>query len=142
MAKFTLTKEYVAARLEPVAKAGDWSAFVGDIDPAVRWVIGSETNDPARMTGVYNLASWTTMVAGPLRARLADGVKANILSLEVVGTKAIIEILGEATQKNGQPYNNRYAWFLTYSEETGKIVQIAEYLDTALVQDVVRTNPL
>ncbi|KAJ7205948.1 hypothetical protein C8J57DRAFT_1463006 [Mycena rebaudengoi] len=126
MAKFTLTKEYVAALLEPITKAGDWSTFVGDIDPAVRWVIGSEKKDPARMTGVYNLASWRTEVGAsvPLGSRLKDGAKISVLSLEVVGTKAIVEIHSERTKKNGQPYNTQHAWFLTYSEETGNCADL------------------
>jgi hypothetical protein len=47
---------------------------------------------------------------------------------------------------NSSPYifhlhsGHRYAWFLIFSEETGKIVEIREYLDTALVQEVNQTN--
>lgn len=31
-----------------------------------------------------------------------------ITELEVVGQKAIAEIVGKGMQKNGRPYNNRY----------------------------------
>lgn len=38
-------------------------------------------------------------------------------------------------------YNYRFAWFLVFSAETGKIVEIREYMNTALVQEVMETNP-
>ncbi|KAJ6502784.1 hypothetical protein C8R47DRAFT_1039287 [Mycena vitilis] len=137
MAKFTLTEDYVQKLLEPVHRAADWSSFVAEIDPNVRWVIAGETKDAVRMTGVYNLASWTEEIAKPLSSHMTGGtVKMNVSTIDVVGNKAILEAYGEATTLKGLPYNNRYAWFLIFSEETGKIVEIREYLDTALVQQV------
>jgi ketosteroid isomerase-like protein len=35
----------------------------------------------------------------------------------------------------------RYAWFLVFSEETGKVVEIREYCDTALLQEISEMNP-
>ncbi|KAJ6575547.1 hypothetical protein DFH09DRAFT_1276769 [Mycena vulgaris] len=138
MAKFTLTPAHVTALLDPEAKL---APFLAAIDPDVRWVIASEKKDPARMTGIYNLASWIEEVATPGRAKLTEeGLKMIVSSLDVIGNKAIVEAYGEAMQLNGRPYNNRYAWFLIFSEETGKIVEIREYMDTALVQELHQTN--
>ncbi|KAJ7470133.1 hypothetical protein B0H11DRAFT_2224101 [Mycena galericulata] len=140
MTKFTLTHAHVASLLDPVGK-GDWSSFVGAIDPDVRWVIASEKQDNERMTGVYNLASWNEQVRTPLTTKVKNQeVKMSISSFDVVGNKAIVQAYGEAVQLNGKPYNNHYAWFLTFSEETGKVVEIREYLDTALVHEVNTTN--
>ncbi|KAJ7677020.1 hypothetical protein DFH06DRAFT_976290, partial [Mycena polygramma] len=151
---FTLTEAHVQKFLEPVHRAADWSSFVVEIDPNVRWVIAGETKDAVRMTGVYvrpfslyshmyhrlcarNLTSWTEEIAKPLSSHMTGGtVKMNVSAIDVVGNKAILEAYGEATTLKGLPYNNRYAWFLSFSEETGKIVEIREYLDTALVQQV------
>ncbi|KAJ6506235.1 hypothetical protein C8R47DRAFT_1101639 [Mycena vitilis] len=117
MAKFTLTEAHVKNLLDP-AREGNWAAFVGGIDPNVRWVIASETKDP-----------------------LVDGLlKMTVSSIDIIGTKAILEAYGEATTTKGRPYNNRYAWFLVFSEETGKIVEIREYMDTALVQEMIQAN--
>ncbi|KAJ7470246.1 hypothetical protein B0H11DRAFT_2434460 [Mycena galericulata] len=140
MTKFTLTHAHVASLLDPVGK-GDWSVFVGAIDPNVRWIIASEKQDSERMTGVYNLASWNEQVRTPLTTKLKNQeVKMSISSFDVVGNKAIIQAYGEGVQLNGKPYNNHYAWFFTFSEETGKVVEIREYLDTALVHEVNTTN--
>ncbi|KAJ7800313.1 hypothetical protein B0H14DRAFT_2387400 [Mycena olivaceomarginata] len=142
MAKFTLDLAHVKALLDPPsATPPDWVPFVSGIDPDVRWFIASEKKDPARKTGVYNLASWTEEVAKPLAAVLAGPLRMTTTSIDIVGNKAITEAYGEATQVNGRPYNNRYAWFLVFSEETGKVVEIREYCDTALLQEIGETNP-
>ncbi|KAJ7736661.1 hypothetical protein B0H16DRAFT_1466555 [Mycena metata] len=135
MTKFTLTQDHVASLLE-----GDWSAFFGVIDPNVRWVMASEKQDSGK-TGIYNLASWVEEVRKPFAAKMKDGeYKMSIRSLHVVGNKAIVEGDGVAVQMNGKPYNNHYAWFFTFSEDTGRIIEIHEYLDTALVNEVYATN--
>ncbi|KAJ7673878.1 hypothetical protein DFH06DRAFT_978854 [Mycena polygramma] len=137
MAKFTLTEAHVRKLYEPVQREGNWSSFLAEIDPNVRWVIAGETKDPVRMTGVYDLASWTEEIAKPLGSHMTGGtVKMTVSFIDVIGNKAILEAYGEATTLKGLPYNNRYAWFFLFSEETGKIVEIREYLDTALVQQV------
>lgn len=56
-----------------------------------------------------NLQEWLTKVGGPLGDKLVGERKFTLDELEVVGNKAILEISGSATQKNGKPYNNRYA---------------------------------
>ncbi|KAJ7912395.1 hypothetical protein B0H13DRAFT_2660118 [Mycena leptocephala] len=137
MAQFTLTHAHVDALLSPASRDANWEPFIAAIDPNVRWVIASETRDPIRKTGVYNVASWRAEVNKPLLASLDErGLRMTVSSLDIVGNKAIVEAYGVATQGNGRPYNNRYAWFLIFSEATGKIVEIREYLDTALVQEV------
>ncbi|KAJ7614361.1 hypothetical protein FB45DRAFT_1008614 [Roridomyces roridus] len=119
--KFPLTLEYAQSLVEPLAK-GDLGPFMGVIDPDVRWRIASEDKDPKKMTGVYRLLN----EAPPALT---------IQYLQTVGNRIIMEIDGEAVQKNGNPY----AWFFIFSEETGKVVEIHEYCDTALVQEVVQT---
>ncbi|KAJ7673681.1 hypothetical protein DFH06DRAFT_978914 [Mycena polygramma] len=141
MLKFTLTEAHVKTLVDPVSRDGNWAAFLGEIDPNVRWVIASETKDLVRMTGVYNLASWMEEIGKPLRSLMVGGaVKLIVSSIDIIGNKAILEARGEATTTKGRPYNNRYAFFLVFSEETGKIVEIREYLNTALVQEVNEAN--
>ena len=57
-------------------------------------------------------------------------------SLEVIGLKAIAECSGFGVQNDGEPYQNRFAWFLKFSGETGKIVEIREYMHTALTKEM------
>ncbi|KAF8190973.1 hypothetical protein K438DRAFT_1970722 [Mycena galopus ATCC 62051] len=140
MAKFALTRKHVDTIFDAMSQ-NDANTFFAAVDPDVRWVIGSETKDPVRKTGVYNVASWVAEVATELRSRFVDGaIKMTIVSVDIVGNKAIAELRSEAVQKNGKPYCNRYVWILIFSEDTGKIVEIREYLDTAHVQEVIEGN--
>ncbi|KAJ7457144.1 hypothetical protein B0H11DRAFT_2243679 [Mycena galericulata] len=116
--KFALTPAHVSSLMDPLV-AGDPGPFGAAIDPEVHWIIGSEKKDPERLTGVSNVASWLQEVNAPLYSRLTAPPKMFVDSFVVVGNTAI---------------------FLTFSEETGKIVKIREYLDTALVQEVMQTN--
>ncbi|TKA75072.1 hypothetical protein B0A49_03271 [Cryomyces minteri] len=137
-----LTVDEVRSILEPAAR-GEWAPFMEAVDAEVRWVIGSEEKSAANMTGTYNLASWQSEVAIPLAARLDGLPKMKIESLTIAGQTAIAECFGSATQKNGRPYHNRsYVWFLKFSPESGKIIEIREYLDTALVREVNLNNEL
>lgn len=58
-------------------------------------------------------------------------------SLEVVGLKVFAECSGFAMQTDGSPYHNRFAWFLKFSEKTGKIVEIHEDMDTGLAREAI-----
>lgn len=80
---------------------------------------------------------------------------------QIVGQKAIVEAYGTSTQLNGKPYHNKYVpstssqsiaevltapfrsycWILYVSEETGKIFKITEYMNTALVKEVLAAEP-
>ncbi len=54
------------------------------------------------------MQSWLEKVNRPLLARLEGGVlNMAIDTVDVVGSKAIVEASGSATQKSGKPYNNR-----------------------------------
>jgi len=47
----------------------------------------------------------------------------------------VVESRGRVTTKTGKPYNNAYC--MIYRMKAGKIVEITEYLDTALVDAVL-----
>ncbi|KAK7042859.1 ketosteroid isomerase [Favolaschia claudopus] len=135
--KFILDKAYINSFFDALQK-GDLSY----IDPNVKWIIGSETKDPVRLTGVYNLESWVNEVKNPLWSRLQNqAVAATATSIDIItNNKAIVELVGNGIQLNGNPYNNHYVWILFFSD-AGKIIGIREYMDTALCQEVMTKNP-
>jgi ketosteroid isomerase-like protein len=152
---FTLTRERVLSIFDGTGK-GDWTAFVESIDPNVRWWIASDVKDPLSKSGIYvrpflfgghlhfkadinlqNLQQWIDEVNKDLRASIKDGyAEMKLNSLDIVGLKAIAECSGFAVQTDGEPYQNRFAWFFTFSAETGKIVEIHEYMHTALTKEM------
>ncbi|KAL2350082.1 hypothetical protein BJ546DRAFT_486598 [Cryomyces antarcticus] len=108
-------------------------------DAEVRWsLIVRRGAPPTRLA--YNLANWQSEVAIPLAARLYGLPKMETKSLTVAGQTAIAGCFGSATQRNGRPYHNRCVWFLKFSSESGKIIEIREYLETALVREVKLNN--
>ncbi|KAL1668650.1 hypothetical protein GGF50DRAFT_111064 [Schizophyllum commune] len=151
MSSFTLTEAHVRSLLAPgVEKPGDvsltafapGSPFMEALDPNLRWVItdaDGECIPGVRAEGVYNLAQWEQKVRDPLLACLAGPIGLRTDKIYIAGNVAIAETAGSCVQKNGQPYNNKYAWFLTFSPE-GKIVEIHEYLNTALLERVFAAN--
>jgi ketosteroid isomerase-like protein len=84
-----------------------------------------------------NLQQWKDKVCDHLLTSIKDGYQEMKLnSLDVIGLKAIAECSGFAVQNDGEPYQNKFAWFLTFSAETGKIVEIHEYMHTALTKEM------
>ncbi|KAH8918218.1 hypothetical protein BT69DRAFT_1338345 [Atractiella rhizophila] len=131
-----VSKEFVQQIFAHCEK-NEWDEFCTYLDPDVRWWINDDKEDDYTHTGIYNVASWKEKVGVPLWARLKDGVNTmKISSLNVFGNLSIVECIGNATQKNGQPF----AWFFVFDEETGKVKEIREYMNTAHVADVMRNN--
>ncbi|KAH6694860.1 hypothetical protein BKA61DRAFT_498691, partial [Leptodontidium sp. MPI-SDFR-AT-0119] len=89
-----------------------------------------------------NLQGWLDKVAPLIQVKLEGPLRMNVESLDIIGNKAVIEASGSATQKNGNPYENLYCWIMTFGDETGKAVAIKEYMNTALVKEVIETNPI
>ncbi|KAI9701404.1 MAG: hypothetical protein M1820_006495 [Bogoriella megaspora] len=139
MAPFTLTPDYIFNFLNEAA-AGNPGPFAEALDPEVRWRIGNESSDEVAKTGIFNRQGWMEQVYAPLQSKL-EGEKLQLIPLEVdvVGNKAFVEFRGEATQKNGKPYNNFYLWVMTF-DASGKATEIREYLDTILVHEVFSNN--
>ncbi|ORY59416.1 hypothetical protein BCR35DRAFT_254694, partial [Leucosporidium creatinivorum] len=115
--------------------------FLEAIDPNVHWQIAGPERQLDSAQGIFNVAEWKELINKPLLARLdSNGLKMAVESVDVIGQRAIVECSGTATQKNGKPYNNFYCWIFHFSEETGKVVKIYEYLNTHLVYEVSRDN--
>ncbi|KAJ7055765.1 hypothetical protein C8F01DRAFT_1258140 [Mycena amicta] len=143
--KFTLTEPIVTAIFDDTAR-GEWGSWVGAIDPDVRWWIASDKKDPRYPSGVHNVASWMSEVGGQMQPCL-DGqpLKMRLSALDIVGNKAIVEAVEEATQANAKPYDMRRTQPASvsgtpFSPATGKIVEIHEYVNTAHLRDVIEGN--
>jgi uncharacterized protein len=67
----------------------------------------------------------------PLGARLAERYRATADRIIADGSFVVVQATGHATTKRGDPYNNEYCF--VYRLEEGRIQEVTEYLDTALV---------
>jgi len=75
----------------------------------------------------------------PLYAQFADDYKNKAHRIFADGDFVIVECEGSVTTTSGKPYKNQYC--LIFRLENGKIKEMTEYLDTALVNDVLAPPP-
>ncbi|KAK7014235.1 ketosteroid isomerase [Favolaschia claudopus] len=130
--QFILTKAYTEKLFETLF-SDPLTGITTYFDPSMKFIAVQEEK-------VYTLEEWT-QIGGIITSRLKDGKVAMVpTAIDVAGNKAFMELAGTATQLNGKPYNNRYVWILIFNE-TGKVVELREYFDTALVQELMQTNP-
>jgi len=137
-----LTKKYIEELLDGFTQ-GNPMPMMNAIHDDVKWMMGSTNQDPRRRTGIFNKAEWHKTFIVDFKSKVKDGqVNLKVLDLNVIESKnlAIAEIASTATQNNGKPYDNRYAIFVVFDDKGEKIVEIREFLDTALIEEVFTTN--
>lgn len=61
---------------------------------------------------MQNLQSWYEKIAMPNASRLEGPLLMETTSIDIVGHKAFVEAVSDATMKNGKPYNNRCVYVL------------------------------
>nr|WP_320162018.1 nuclear transport factor 2 family protein [uncultured Methanoregula sp.] len=99
---------------------------------------------------------WTVMGTHPLAGRyhnretfinstfrrlnrvLKDGVLLRVTGILVSGDTAAVELEALSTALNGKPFGNRYCWICRF--DSGQIVEVRAYLDSALVQKLLDEN--
>lgn len=74
----------------------------------------------------------------PLFAQFAGRYTNTAQRILADGDFVVVECRGQTTTKSGKPYNNTYCYVIHMQE--GKMKELTEYLDTALV-DAVLTPP-
>lgn len=70
-----------------------------------------------------------------LGARLDGRYKASAERIIAEGPHVVVQARGQATTKNGDPYDNEYCFI--YRFENGRIKEVTEYMDTALVESAL-----
>jgi len=75
----------------------------------------------------------------PLFAQFEEGYRNKPIRLIAEGDLVVVECEGSVMTKSGKPYNNQYC--LIFRLENGKIKELTEYLDTALVNEALDPPP-
>lgn len=75
----------------------------------------------------------------PLFAQFADDYTNRASRFFADGDYVIVECEGRVTTQAGTPYNNQYC--LIFRLENGKLKEVTEYLDTALVDEALDPPP-
>ena len=71
---------------------------------------------------------------GPLFGQLKAGIASSIEALIAEDDMVVALTLGQAETHDGTPYNNTYCQVLRIAD--GKIAEVREYMDTALIDAV------
>lgn len=112
--------------------AGDGRAFLDAMAEDVVWTI---TGGTAWSRSYRGKASVLRDLLVPLRAQQDGPNRLTASRFIAEDDLVVVEAQGNATTKAGQPYNNRYCFIFRIRD--GKIVAITEYMDTALVNEVL-----
>jgi uncharacterized protein len=81
-----------------------------------------------------------TQLFTPLYAQYADRATTTATGIFADGDYVIVEALGAATMKSGKAYNNKYC--LIIRMKNGKMLEVREYLDTALSDEMLDASVL
>jgi len=80
-----------------------------------------------------------TELLGPLFAHFADRYTNTAQRILADGDYVVVECRGRVTTKAGQPYNNTYCYVIRMAD--GKMKELTDYLDTALVDSALTRGP-
>ena len=116
---------------------GDGDAFFAHVAQTVDWtVMGTHP-----LAGRYlSKDAFRAATFSKLGKVLPGGAQLRITSVIVSGDTAVVELASGATARNGMPFHNRYCWVVRFDGDI--IVEVRAYLDSALVAELFRQNPI
>lgn len=116
---------------------GDGEKFFEHVADDVDWTV--EGTHP--LAGHYH--SKKDFLAGTfdkLAKVLPEGTQLATRNVLVDGDWAIVELRSRATARNGMRFDNHYCWLCRFAD--GRIVEVRAYLDSWLVGELFRENPI
>ena len=118
-------------------ESGDGSMFFKHVAADVDWIVmgthplaGHYLSKKAFIDGTF----------AKLAKVLPQGAELHTEYVFVQGDQAVVELHSLATARNGMRFDNRYCWILFF--EADKIVRVRAYLDSALVAQLFKENPV
>lgn len=116
---------------------GDGDAFFIHVANDVDWtVMGTHP-----LAGHYH--SVETFRAGTfakLAKVLPGGAQLKVTNVIIAGDVAVVELEAGATARNGMRFDKHYCWVVRFDQHL--IVEVRAYLDSALVAELFRQNPI
>lgn len=141
---FTLTKQHVLDAFAPLGEVADAAArerfFADHVAPDVTWVVPGSAHSLAGTRHSLRAHAEATVerLGRRLRAPIRFSVRRVVVDVapEPDGWWACVELAGEATRSDGQPYNNEYVWLARWRPD-GRIAEVRSYFDTMLSEQAL-----
>jgi uncharacterized protein len=71
---------------------------------------------------------------------LPDGAQLRVTNVIVAGDMAVVDLVSDATARNGTRFDNHCSWVTRFDGDT--IIEVSVYLDSTMVTEVFRQNPV
>jgi ketosteroid isomerase-like protein len=120
-------KQVITNMFAELAK-GNGAAFLDTMADDIKYTLQGKTKFSGTMNGKQEVM---TKLMGPLGEALEGGIALTPYTFIAEGDFVVMLANGKATTKSGKPYNNSYCH--VFRIVGGKVKEINEYLDTALV---------
>jgi uncharacterized protein len=129
--------EQTVRRIFADLEHGEGDAFFSHVADDVDWtVMGTHP-----LAGHYSSkAAFKAGTFSKLAKVLPGGVQLEVTHAFVSGDIAVVELVSRATARNGMRFDNHYCWTVRFDGDT--IVEVRAYLDSALVAELFRQNPI
>jgi uncharacterized protein len=131
-----LMQEIFAAAGDPDPAVRDRSLFVASLSDDAKWVVTGQYSWSRTFTGRQSILD---DLHGHVRSRLAERARTIAHRFIADGDHVVVEARGDNLTKAGVRYDNDYC--LVFRLEDGKIREVREYCDSALVERVLGPFP-
>jgi ketosteroid isomerase-like protein len=118
-------------------ETGDGATFFEHVADGVDWtVMGTHP-----LAGHYlSKRAFQEATFGKLSKVLLKGTQLRVTNVIVAGSTAVVELVSDATARNGMRFDNHYCWVVRF--DANRIVEVRAYLDSAMVAELFRQNPV
>ena len=113
------------------AAEGDFERFFAMMGDECSWTIRGTSRFSRRFASKPVILE---QLIAPLRARIEGAMRIAATRIVVEGELVVIEARGDNRTKSGMRYDNEYCFVMRFEGE--HVVEITEYVDTALVERV------
>jgi uncharacterized protein len=122
-------KQFITNMFAELSK-GNGAAFLEAMADDIKYTLQGRTKFSGTMNGKQQVME---KLLGPLGAALESGIAITPYNFIADGDYVVMLSNGKATTKSGKSYNNSYCH--VFKVVGGKVKEINEYLDTALVDE-------
>ena len=129
--------EQTVRRIFAGLEHGDGDAFFSHVADDVDWTVMG----PHPLAGHYaSKAAFQAGTFNKLAKVLPGGAQLEVTHAFVSGNLAVVELVSRATARNGMRFDNHYCWVVRFDGDT--IIEVRAYLDSALVAELFRQDPI